>query len=188
MSWHNNAVKLSMLLCLGFLQACSPEFDWRTSQSDEGAYQVTFPAKPSSDSRNIRLANQSVPMTMQAARAGEALFVVGVVILPADAGLQRAQMLEDMRRGLHANLPGGRVEEKQVVARSAGDPPDSIVATEMQITGVPAVEQMPRRMTVRLLVRQERIYQVMVLESGKSATDSSLKEQVEQFLQSFHPY
>ncbi|MGT2430995.1 hypothetical protein ACU4HD_24220 [Cupriavidus basilensis] len=82
------------------LIACSPRYDWRTIQSNEGAYAALYPGKPSGAAREVAIAGRKLPMTMDAARIDETLFAVGVVTLPADDAALRQAALESMQAGL----------------------------------------------------------------------------------------
>ena len=50
--------------------------------NDDG-YEITLPAKPRSDQREIQIAGQPMQMKMQTAEAGDAVFAVGTVVLPS---------------------------------------------------------------------------------------------------------
>ena len=82
------------------LMACSPKYDWRTVRSDEGAYTVDYPAKPTAEARPIAINGQRLPMTMQAASIDGTLFAIGVVVLPADDPVWRQQAVDAVRAGL----------------------------------------------------------------------------------------
>lgn len=181
---------LGAALCAAVLSlaACSPEYDWRTIQNNEGSYAVMFPAKPTSAERKVQIGGQALPMTMHAAKVNNAMFAVGVVDLPTDDAALRASALQAMQQGLQANLQGGTREEKAISGNSAATPPVPWQGVALKITGRTQDDATPRRMTAYLTAKGTHAYQVMVLETGPSATTDKLAEQTEQFLKSFQPF
>lgn len=182
---------LAALALLAALAACSPRYDWRTIQSNEGAYAALYPAKPSSASREVAIAGRRLPMTMEAARIDDTLFAVGVLTLPGDDAALQKEALGAMQAGLLANVGGNPVDPVQsrdVTVMSAGQPAVPLPAVEIQVAAVSPQDQARRRLTARLLAKGRKVYQAVVLEAGDAATDSRQAEQVEQFLTGFHPF
>lgn len=180
-----------VLACAMALSGCSPRYDWRTVQSNEGAYAALYPAKPSSAAREVTIGGRRLPMTMDAARVDDTLFAVGVVTLPADDERMRQEAIDAMRAGLAANVGGKAAEpisSREVTIMSAGSPALPLRATEVRATGVSGQDATPRRMTAWLVGRGTRVYQAVVLESGETVRDDRLHEQIEQFLTGFHPF
>ncbi len=169
------------------LMACSPKYDWRTVHSDEGAYAVDYPAKPTAEARPITINGQRLPMTMQAASIDGTLFAIGVVALPADDPVWRQHAVDALRNGLSANLKG-KVDVRDIAVKTAAQPPLSLPAVELVSQGAGGDDPAPRRLTARVVATGKHAYQVVVLESGDAARDARQQEQVEQFLTSFHPY
>jgi len=169
------------------LMACSPKYDWRTVHSNDGAYAVDYPAKPTAEARPIAINGQRMPMTMQAASTDGTLFAIGVVELPADDPVWRRRAVEALRNGLSANLKG-RVTERDIAVQTAAQPPLSLPAVELIAQGAGGDDPAPRRLTARVVATGKRAYQAVVLESGDAARDARQHEQVDQFLSSFHPY
>lgn len=168
------------------LMACSPKYDWRTVRSNEGAYVVEYPAKPTADARPITINGQRLPMTMQAASIDGTLFAIGVVELPADDPVWREQAVAALHTGLSANLKG-QVLAKDIAVKTAAQPPRSVPAVELIAQGTGGNDPTPRRLTARVVAVGKRAYQAVVLESGDAARDGRQQEQVDQFLTSFHP-
>lgn len=179
-------VGLGAAVC-ALLMACSPKYDWRTVQSNEGAYAVDYPAKPTAEARPITINGQRLPMTMQAASIDGTLFAVGVVELPADDAVWRQHAVDALRGGLSANLKGN-VTVRDVVVKTAAQPPLSLPGVELIAQGAGGDDPTPRRLTARVVATGKHAYQAVVLESGDAARDARQQEQVEQFLASFHPY
>lgn len=177
---------LGAVMC-ALLLACSPKYDWRTVQSNDGAYIVDYPAKPTAEARPVNIHGQRLPMTMQAANIDGTLFAVGVVELPADDPAWRQQAVDALRMGLSANLKGS-VAVRDIAVKTAAQPPLSLPAVELIVQGAGGDDPAQRRLTARVVATGRRAYEAIVLESGDAARDGRQQEQVDQFLSSFHPY
>ncbi|MDF9432854.1 hypothetical protein EM868_24205 [Cupriavidus gilardii] len=178
-------------LAVAALLACSPRYDWRTIQSNEGGYAALYPGKPTSAARDVAIAGRKLPMTMEAARVDETLFAVGVVSLPGDDASLRAEALSAMQTGLLANLgnaPTEPVQTRAVTVMSSAQPPVALPGIEIRVAGVSPQDKTPRRLTARLVAKGSKVYQAVVLEAGDAARDQRQAEQVEQFLAGFHPF
>lgn len=149
--------------------SCSPTYNWREYTSQDGAYTVLFPAKPSSFTRSIDLNGMRVDLTMIAAEVEGTTFAVGSGAAPDAAAAQAA--LPAMRQALLRNIgaadSGAARDEKGRLAVDAGG------------TG----NGQPVKLVGRFEARGTRFYQVIVL--GKRSTVTP--EQTEQFLTSFKP-
>ncbi len=172
--------RLAALGCLAGLAACSPHYDWRVVQSSEGAYSITYPAKPSSDAREVHLSTGVLPMHMQAARVDQALFAVGVIKLPSADVALRTRVMADLQKGLLANLGAAQSQVQTVQIRVASQSPPFVTGTGVyaQGHGVDGKEQ--RFVDARFVAYGDRVYQVVVL--GEKAPP---QEQIEQFFDSF---
>ena len=91
-------------VAVALLAACSPEFNWREVHAPDDDYRVMLPGKPASMTRDIRLENLSVPMTMQGARVDESSFTVAVAKLPDGEAGTRETALAAMRAGMLRNI------------------------------------------------------------------------------------
>lgn len=167
-------------LSAGALLACTPAYDWRTVMNNDDGYEVTLPAKPRSDEREIRIGGQSMTMKMQIAEAGDAVFAVGTVVLPsADPALQRAA-LDFLQHGLASNVnvpPSARATQIELAA--GGRVPGS----EMDVKGVSGEKREAHSIHARFVARGVHVYQVAIV-SSKDAP----QEQAEQFFTSFKLY
>uniref|UniRef100_A0A0H3X1U5 Transmembrane protein n=2 Tax=Pandoraea faecigallinarum TaxID=656179 RepID=A0A0H3X1U5_9BURK len=168
----------AMLAATAVLAACSPRYDWREVHDKEGAYAVTYPAKPTQDAREVRFASGPLPMRMQAARVDAALFAVGVVTLPNDDATLRQTVVDELQHGLLANVNESTAAPTQVMVRQAGDAPP-LPGLAVSAQGV-ASDKVERYVSARFVGRGNHVYQVVVM-----ATKAPGKEQVEQFLDSF---
>ncbi|WP_150667450.1 hypothetical protein [Pandoraea anhela] len=173
-----------MLAATALLAACSPRYDWREVHDKDGAYAVTYPAKPTQDEREVKFASGPLPMRMQAARVDAALFAVGVVTLPNDDATLRQTVVDELRQGLLANVNESAAVPSQVMVRQAGDAP-ALPGQAISAQGAAGGrdergERAERFVTARFVGRGNHVYQVVVM-----ATKPPTKEQVDQFLDSF---
>lgn len=149
---------------------CSPHFNWREFTSKDASYQVLFPDKPATASRNINLDGMQTLMTMTAAEVGDIQFAVGQAEAadPAAASLG----LVAMQAALVRNIQG-------TVTRSASSATPARSTRDVEATG--SRNGTPTRLVAHFEARGRNLYQVIVV--GPAAT---LKpEPVEQFMTSF---
>ena len=154
------------MLAASLLAGCNPTYNWRDHASQEGRYQVLFPAKPATFTRPVDVDGLRVEMTMTAAEVDGATFAVGAATAP-DAAHARAA-LPAMRLALLRNI--GAAED------AAPTPQDSL---DVDATGT--ANGKPMHLHGRFEARGERFYQVIVLGPANAVPP----EQVEQFLTSF---
>jgi len=158
---------------LALLAACSPKYNWREAHGDKIQFTVLLPAKPASFSRQIDLNGLPVTMTMTAAEIDGVTFAVGAAEL-TDAA-QAPKALESMRTALINNI-GGTVRDASIPGKvEGGQVLDVVVAGVAH--GQPAV------LMARLLARDKRIYQVLIVGGEKALTPDN----IETFYTSFKP-
>ncbi len=175
----NRVVRVCVMLAAAVvLAACSPRYDWREVHDKDGAYAVTYPAKPTQDAREVKFASGPLPMRMQAARVDEALFAVGVVTLPNDDATLRQTVLAELQQGLLANVNDAAAAPAQVMVRQAGDAP-TVPGVAVSAQGKSS-DKTERYVAARFVGRGNHAYQVVVM-----GTKAPTKEQVDQFLDSF---
>ncbi|MFJ2992193.1 hypothetical protein [Pandoraea sp. NPDC087047] len=175
----NRVVRVCLMLTTTVvLAACSPRYDWREVHDKDGAYAVTYPAKPTQDERDVKFASGALPMRMQAARVDAALFAVGVVTLPSDDATLRQTVLTELQHGLLANVNEASAAPVQVMVRQAGDAP-ALPGLAVSAQGM-ASDKAERYVAARFVGRGNHVYQIVVM-----ATKAPSKEQVDQFLDSF---
>lgn len=151
------------------MTGCSPTYNWREVSSQDGAYTVLFPAKPSTYTRPVELNGLRVDMTMTAADVEGTTFAVGSGVAPDAAAAQAA--LPAMRQALLRNIG----------AKADPAVPDAKGRLAVDATG--AGNGQPLRLMGRFEARGTRFYQVIVLGKGNAVAP----EQAEQFLTSFKP-
>ena len=168
------SLRFLILSCaLALLAACSPKYNWREAHGDKIQFTVLLPAKPASFSRQIDLNGLPVTMTMTAAEIDGVTFAVGAAEL-TDAA-QAPKALESMRTALINNI-GGTVRDTSIPGKvEGGQVLDVVVAGVAR--GQPAV------LMARLVARDKRIYQVLIVGGEKALTP----ENIETFYTSFKP-
>jgi hypothetical protein len=177
------AVKASSaLIAAAALLACTPAYDWRTIQNNDDAYEVTFPAKPRSDARDINIAGQPMHMKMQTAEAGDAVFAVGTVDLPnSDPATQRAA-LDFLQQGLARNLNAAPVATPVQIDVAAGG---KLPGAEIVVNGTRTDGEShdSRQIRARFIAKGMHAYQLAIVSTKAPPT-----EQVDQFFSSFKLY
>jgi hypothetical protein len=168
-----------LLFTAAALLACTPAYDWRTTQNNDDAYEVTFPAKPRSDARDIDVAGKPMHMKMQMAEAGDAVFAVGTVDLPdADPATQRAA-LDFLQQGLARNLNAAPAAHAVDIEVAAGG---RLSGAEITVSGISANGQKSEthQIRARFIAKGTHAYQVAIVSTKAPPTD-----QIDQFFSSF---
>jgi len=173
------ATRVTIGVCVAgaVLIACSPTFDWRTISNDDVGYTVDLPAKPSVDERQIEIGGTAMKMSMQTAEAGDVVFAVGTVTLPADDPQARRDALDYLRTGLARNLGATPDSHATQIPLAGGG---QILGIEMTFSGKAGPKQEPRTMHARLVARGQHVYQAVVIASKEPP-----QEQIDQFFESF---
>jgi len=175
-----SAASTTTLLCTAAaLLACTPAYDWRTIQNNDDAYEVTFPAKPHSDARDIDVAGKPMHMKMQMAEAGDAVFAVGTVDLPdADPATQRAA-LDFLQQGLARNLNAAPAAHSVDIEVAAGG---RLSGAEITVNGTSANGQKSEthQIRARFIAKGTHAYQVAIV-----STKAPPPDQIDQFFSSF---
>jgi len=181
------------VLCL-VVVACTPKFDWRTVRSDDLMYEALYPGKPSRAEKVIQFQDQRLVMTMEAAKAGQALYAVGSIHLAPDQRVNVADLIQYLQRGMMANLQSDTPPKSEMVTvKTAGQPSYELAAQSWQMIGV-APDQQKRLLKVWLVQRifpdgQTGIYQVSVLQQLPDSNHPTINtEEHAMFFSGFKPY
>ncbi|MFM0722171.1 hypothetical protein PQQ53_00575 [Paraburkholderia strydomiana] len=162
------------------LTACSPTFDWRTIMNNDNGYTVDFPAKPGNDQRPVQIGGTAMPMAMQTAEAGNAVFAVGTVLLPDDQEATQRAALAFLRDGLARNVGAAPDAHAVQIPLAAGG---QVLGLEMKLSGEAGSQHEMRSVYARLAARGRHVYQAAII------ADKPLQpEQVDQFFSSFKLY
>jgi len=165
-----NARLLAIPLLALVLSACDPHYNWRDYRSKDAPYSVLLPGKPATHTRDVRLGELPVRMTMTAAEVDDVVFAVGSAEL-TDAAQVPAALLA-MQTALARNI--GATITSQATAASGPQTTVSIEAKGMR-NGAPAL------LIGRFIARERRVYQVVVMGAERHIA----REQVATFLDSF---
>jgi hypothetical protein len=166
----------ALMLAAAFA-ACSPTFDWRVVTNTASGYLVDLPAKPDADERSLHIGGMTVPMRVQTAEAGGAVFVIGTIDLPDDHAATQQKALDFLRDGLAHNVGvPPDAHEVDVPLASGG----TVQGVEMRVTGGAGAEHQTRTIHARLVARGPRVYQIAIVADHEPPSD-----QVDQFFGSF---
>lgn len=143
--------------------ACTPALDWREVRPEGSGALVLFPCKPVGLVRNVPLGGVSVPMTIHACRAGDAVYGFGF----AEAGdpARVTPALHELREAALANL-GARSAEALPLAVQGSTP--NARAGAWRFDGLRPDGKAVRE-SVALFAHGTRVYQASVLGAGADA-------------------
>ncbi len=100
--------KAGVFLALALLlAACSPSYNWREMDVADGHVRAAFPARVSTETRELRLDTHTLPFTLASATVGEAVFAVGSAPLPPEIAASpaaRQALGVALMRSLYANM------------------------------------------------------------------------------------
>jgi len=163
--------KISLALCMAAaLSACSPQYDWRDYRSNDAPYAVLFPGKPASQTRDIKLDDLDVKMTMTATEVDGVVFAVGSAQLAEAARAPAA--LEAMKTALVKNIGA-------TVTKSAASATGAQTVLDVEAKGSQNGE--PMLLIGRFIAKDRRIYQVIVMGREKNV----VRDTVETWFSSF---
>lgn len=95
-----------LLIFLGMLAGCSPDYNWRDVAVADGAVKAAFPDTPEIRTRKLLFSGHEIDFTLTVAKVNGALFAVGYGALPeplrSDAAA-RDEMGKEAIRSLYRN-------------------------------------------------------------------------------------
>lgn len=171
---------LAFVVALGGVSACTPTYDWRTVMNNDKGYTVDFPAKPGNDQRAVQIGGAPMPMAMQTAEAGNAVFAVGTVMLPDDRQATQNAALDFLRDGLARNVGATPDAHPVQIPLAAGG---KVAGLEMKVSGAAGAQHETRTVYARLVAHGPHVYQAAII-----ASQPLPPEQVDQFFSSFELY
>ena len=172
------------VIALGVIAtACNPTFNWRAFRSADG-FAVVLPGRPQTVSREVRLPDGVVQMSMTSTGIGATLFAVGVAQLPSGLSSEapgRERAITHLRDALVRNVNGRIINSS---AASLSVPPGE----SRKVLAAEAIEAAGRdsggravRLAARLFIVDDRLYQVVAL----SAEGEVPPDAIETFFTSF---
>ncbi|MBC3916825.1 hypothetical protein H8L32_05000 [Undibacterium sp. CY18W] len=148
------------------LAACSPQFDWRETRSNDAPFSILMPGKAVSDTKNMQLEGIDVKMTMLAGEAGGVSFAVGST-KAVDAG-NAGLIMEAMKKGMIRNVQGN--------ADNTRITPGGDVEVRGKLRN-----DVPVLMVGRFLIRGPWVYQIVILGPEKTVS----RDVIDTFMTSF---
>ena len=170
-----NTLHKSTLLAVGILLGallggCTPTHDWREIRQERPSFSVLMPAKPSSQTREIKLGEAKVSMTMTAVEVDHATYAVGSVEL-ADSKAAKDAMLQ-MKTALVGRLDN-KIRKEDIV----DNPTESRI--DVEAVGTPKGES--RIVIARFIAQEKYAYQIVLTGPEKTVT----RDQIDTFMTSF---
>lgn len=89
------------------LTACSPSYNWREMDVADGHVRAAFPARVSTETRDLKLDTHALQFTLASATVGEAVFAVGSAPLPPEVAASpaaRQALGMALMRSLYTNM------------------------------------------------------------------------------------
>jgi len=167
-------------LAAWLLSGCAPEYNWREVLGPDQSYRVMLPGKPASMTRQIRLEDVEVSMTMQGAQVGDTSFTVAVASLPDDRPETREKARAAMRAGMLRNIAGTE-RSAQPVSVQVVNPAGAALGREagVRIEADGSAKGGAIQMMAGFTARGTRAYQWVVV------GPQPVREQAQTFLDSF---
>jgi hypothetical protein len=192
---RNLFVILGLLLTVS---ACSPTLDWRTVRSDDLLYEALYPGKPSRAEKVVMFDGQKLTMTIEASKAENSLYAVGVINIPKDISqkFDTNGFVKYLQTGMLSNLKNSPAPiEKTVTIKTAGQASIDLSAKEFLIQG-DGPDAKKRLLRFRMVQRQFpdgqiQIYQQSLLQtiSGDVSVEKLIQTDAhEMFFSGFKPY
>ncbi len=156
--------------CLAFAAlaggtACDPTFNWREIRSPEG-FAVALPGRSQTVSREIKLLDATVQMSMTSTGIGPTLFAVGAAQLPpilSGAHEARLRTLAHVRDAMVRNVNGSlTANPTAVLVVPAGDPRHVLEGEAIEATGRDAGGRAVQ-LAARLFIVDDRLFQVVAM-------------------------
>jgi hypothetical protein len=184
---------LLAFICLAIV-SCTPKFDWRTVRSDDLMYEALYPGKPSRAEKVIQFQGERLVMTMEAAKAGQALYAIGSIHVAPNQKVNVNELVQYLQQGMLANLKAeAPIKSSIATIRTAGQPSYALPAQNWALLGV-APDGQKRLLKLWLVQRtlpdgQVWVYQLSVLQQLSDAENQTVNEEEHvMFLSGFKPY
>ena len=145
--------------------ACNPTFNWREFRSADG-FALMLPGRPQTVTREVKLPDATVQMSMTSTGIGATLFAVGAAQLPAGLSAEpaaRQRTIAYLRDALVRNVNGSEVKTSAAALPTpAGDARKVLAAEAIDATGRdPGGGTL--LLAARLFVVDDRLFQVVAV-------------------------
>jgi hypothetical protein len=161
--------------------ACNPTFNWREFRSADG-YAVMLPGRPQTVSREVKLPDATVQMSMTSTGVGATLFAVGMAQLPAGLSGEptaRRRTIAHVRDALVRNVNVSQVAPSAAVSPILSgarvSESEAIDATGRDSSGRTVL------LAARLFVVDDRLFQLIAI----GTKDAIPAEALDTFFTSF---
>ena len=148
--------------------ACDPTFNWREFRSPDG-FAVMLPGRAQTVSREVKLPDGVVQMSMTSTGIGATLFGVGAAQLPAGLSAQsasRERTIAHVRDALVRNVGASQVKTSMVTLPiPAGDARKVLAAEAAEASGKDSGGRSVQ-LAARLFIVDDRLYQIVALAAG----------------------
>lgn len=145
--------------------ACSPTFNWREFRSPEG-FSVMLPGRPQTVSREVKLPDATVQMSMTSTGIGATLFAVGTAQLPAGLSAEpaaRERNIAHLRDAIVRNVGGSAVKTSAAALPvPAGDSRKVLAAESIEASGQESGGRAVQ-LAARLFIVDDRLFQIVAL-------------------------
>lgn len=145
--------------------ACSPTFNWREFRSPDG-FAVLLPGRPQTVSREVKLPDATVQMSMTSTGIGATLFAVGAAQLPAGLSAEpaeRQRTIAHLRDALVRNIGGSIVMTASAALPVPAGDQRKVLATEaIEASGREAGGRAVQ-LAARLFIVDDRLFQIVAL-------------------------
>ncbi len=144
---------------------CNPRFNWRELRSPDG-YTVLLPARPQTVTRDVKMQDATVQMSMTSTGIGATLFAVGVAQLPPntiETPAGRQQVLGTFREALVRNIGGTITKTSQPPPVLPSNSARTILAAEAIEASGRDARGRPVHLDARFFVVDDRFFQVVAL-------------------------
>lgn len=154
---------------------CNPTFNWREFRSPAG-FSVVLPGRPQTVSREIKLPDATVQMSMTSTGVGATLFAVGAAALPAGLSTEpsaRQRTIAHLRDALVRNV-NGSITQSSAAALSvpASDSRRVLAAEALQAAGRDPGGRAVQ-LAARLFIVDDQFFQIVALGAeGEISSDT----------------
>lgn len=152
----------TFLCLLAFLNACSPQYNWREVHGNGVPFTALLPGKSDTFTQPVELNGAQVPMTMTATEVGEVTFAIGTASFSDAATAQKA--MAQMQIALVRNINGSPIGVRLPGKGIPGDHSVSFGATGSD-------RGKPMKLIGRLSTIDNRVYQVIMVGNAKQMND-----------------
>ncbi len=188
--------KLTALLLLSILFACTATFNWREIRSDEQGYSALFPAKTTFEQKQFPFKDRPIDISLEVSNAGEAIFAISTLKLD-EKNTSSDELLAAMQNNAQKSIANQTAPELLKASFTlAGEGNSKVIGEGYQLNGV-GPDAIHRIYWVYWVKRSDnnqitRLYQLTAIKSFKQKPtekqSNEVTEQFSTFLGGFKPY